>query len=151
MELSELSVDVQSAIQKAISKEFEEIKVNQETEVSFRGKVEIELDVVVKRGKDTTKVANFPPEAYFVPILSVLAIKAKVQPSEMEEFLGKCLSEAKGQHEEDVARYEDTILKLFNEVYKDEYQTKTEKIPNTARTTVKGVVRIGKITPKGRK
>ena len=139
-----MSDQTENAIKKAIISKFGKAGIEEETSVEFRGKVEIELNVVVSRGKDIQALPRV--EVPSAMILGYLASKSGLEPHQVDEYILKASLEA-ALYKDKFVRYTDEAEKSLEKI-RIAIQAKAEKDTKAAPTQVEGVVRITKKIPK---
>lgn len=139
-----MSDQTENAIKKAITSKFGKVGIDADTEVTFRGKVEFELDVTVSRGKDIEVLPR--TDVPIGLILGLLANKARVEPNEVNEFILKVWAEGV-QQQDKLLRYMDAVEESLEKLRKS-IQATAKKESKAAPTQVDGVVRFLKSIPK---
>ena len=139
-------MSLEHAIKRATANEWQEEKISENEVFSFRGEIVIQLDITVKRPADIKVVAKVELSAIAIDMLAVIANRAGVEPHEVESFLLTVLKESTTSKKE-LVRYADAVEDTLDSI-KEDYQEKLPKTNKAGNTQIKGVIRMGKITPK---
>lgn len=133
---------VQNAVMKAIASEWEEAKADVGT-TSFRGKVVIDLDLVVSRGEDVN--ASVAIQIPWMKVCLLSLSRSGFQREAIEQLIiqlaEECVNEP-DKNSELLSEFEETIEK-----FKERLSAKLPKKPRSGGTKCKGIVRIADIVP----
>lgn len=131
-----------TAIKKAVGNEWKDIKVGENTNSSFRGKVVLDLDIVVTRGPDIpyTPTAEISPIALLALALQMSGFQGKNITDKVVAAANQLLSANPEPIPESLKLTEEAIERVKKEV-----QSKLSKKNRAGPTNVKGVIRISEL------